>query len=129
MTKVHGLSCIFNRNPGAFRGIGGGFKVVLGMTEVKSRILKTENVRWKDLKVIQPSGFKDLSKDAYVKLRQSILANNFIDPFKVWQNCEDLYVVDGVHRVKVLNELEKEGHIVSQEFPANFIKLAGNSCE
>src|SRR3990167_6169592 len=59
------------------------------MTEVKSRILKTENVRWKDLKVIQPSGFKDLSKDAYAKLRQSIIANNFIDPFKVWQKCED----------------------------------------
>ena len=91
------------------------------MTEVKSRILKTENVRWKELKVIQPAGFKDLSKESYAKLRQSIVNNNFIDPFKVWENCEDLYVIDGVHRIKVLNELEKEGHTVSQEFPASFI--------
>ena len=38
------------------------------MPEITSRILKTENVKWRDLKPIQGDKFKDLPKEAHKKI-------------------------------------------------------------
>lgn len=50
---------------------------------LSSRVLKTENVNWQDFKFIQQEGFKDLEPDAAHRLKASILANNFTQPFYI----------------------------------------------
>jgi len=80
-----------------------------------------DKVRWRELKPIQPENFKELSKQSYDKLRQSLIKNNFIAPFAVWQNKEEIYTIDGVHRQKVLLMLEADGVEVPETLDAVFI--------
>src|ERR1041385_3159119 len=75
---------------------------------LENRIIKTELVEWRKFKFLQPDGFKDLSNTAFEKLRQSIIANDFIETFIVWENRE-LYCLDGYHRCKVLEQLSAGG--------------------
>jgi hypothetical protein len=60
--------------------------------EIKNRIVKSEDVEWKKLKYIQSDNFKELSKEAYQRLRASIVNNQFIESFKVWQKGKELYL-------------------------------------
>lgn len=89
--------------------------------EIKSRVIKSEGVEWKKLKFIQADNFKELSKEAYEKLKSSITNNQFIESFKVWQKGKVLYCLDGFHRVRVLKELEAEGWKVPETFTADFV--------
>lgn len=56
------------------------------MKQITSQILKTDTVNWKKLKPIQGEKFKDLSGESYKKLKTSLIKNNFIAPFAVWQD-------------------------------------------
>lgn len=91
------------------------------MAKITSKILKSAFVKWKDLKFIQDADFKEMTKDSYRKLRESIITNNFIESFKVWQDGKTIYCLDGYHRIKVFHELEKEGYEIPETFPADFI--------
>lgn len=92
-------------------------------TALSSRVLKTENVNWRDFKFIQQDGFKDLESDAAHRLKASILANNFTQPFYVWEDPENgtIFCLDGKHRTLMLEQLIKEGHNVPYLLPATFI--------
>lgn len=93
------------------------------MNEIKSKIVKTENVNWKKLKPIQPENFKELPAESYKKLKNSLIKNQFIAPFAVWQDKDGaIYTIDGIHRQRILNELEKDGFDVHEALPANFIE-------
>lgn len=89
--------------------------------EIKNRITSYENIYWRKCEVLQPEGFKELSDEAYSKLRHSIIENGFIEPFRVWRDNGATYVIDGVHRIKVLDILVREGYNIPEEFPAEFI--------
>jgi len=89
--------------------------------EIKNKIIKTEPVKWKELKFLQSDNLKDLNKSEYEKLKKSLLENDFIQTFFVWQDKDIIYLLDGHHRIKLLFNLEKEGVIVPETFPANFI--------
>lgn len=91
------------------------------MKEIKNRILKTELIDWKSLKELQPKGFKELSKENYEKLKQSILNNSFAMAFTVWQDKKDIHIIDGHHRYKVLALIEKDGINVPEKLPCTFI--------
>lgn len=91
------------------------------MNEIKDKILKSELVSWKELKFIQQDKFKELTKEASSKLRQSIIKNDFVESFKVWQSGNDLFCLDGFHRIKVFKELEKESYTIPEQFRADFI--------
>lgn len=91
------------------------------MNKIKDKILKSELVGWKELKFIQQNKFKELTKEAYSKLRQSIINNDFVESFKVWQRENDLFCLDGFHRIRIFKELEKEGYTIPEEFRADFI--------
>lgn len=92
-------------------------------TTLQSRIIKTEDVYWKQLQFIQQEGFKDFPPEARQKLRQSILSNNFTQPFYVWQSPDGIiYCLDGYHRIKELKELASEGVEVPEKLPATFIE-------
>lgn len=89
--------------------------------EIKNRIIKTELIEWKILQFIQQENFKELPDEAMQKLKQSIISNDFIETFKVWQHGSTTYCLDGFHRCKAFRELETEGYKIPVSFPANFI--------
>jgi DNA modification methylase len=91
-------------------------------SNVKSRVLKTEMINWRDLKFIQNDNFKDLPDEAKHKLKASIVSNNFTQPFYVWEDFEGtLWCLDGKHRTILLEELIKEGMEVPYQLPGTFI--------
>lgn len=92
--------------------------------EIRSRILKTENIRWRELEFIQDENFKEWIDDGDEKLINSILQYQFVDPFKVWEHEGKIYCLDGKHRTLDLERLVQLGHEVPEELPATFIDCA-----
>lgn len=92
------------------------------ITSVRSRILKSEDVDWRSFKFLQNSKFKELSQVEHEKLKNSILLNQFVESFKVWENKGKLFCLDGYHRCKILNEIENEGIEVPDLFRADFVE-------
>ena len=90
---------------------------------INSRIIGTKLINWRDLKFIQNESFKELSHEAKHKLKASILANNFMQPFYVWEdaNTGEIWCLDGKHRTLLLEELLTEGVLVPYQLPATFI--------
>lgn len=91
---------------------------------IKNKVYKAGLVDWKALKVLQYSGLKEISSEELNKLKSSLIKNQFVCTFYVWQEGETLWVLDGVHRIKALNELAVEGIELPDKFPANFIHCA-----
>ncbi len=92
---------------------------------LSSKVIKTENVNWNDLKFLQNDDFKSLSIADKQKLKSSLVANQFIQPFYVWQDKDDtLYCLDGKHRTILLQELVTDGIAVPVLLPAVFIDCA-----
>jgi DNA modification methylase len=87
------------------------------------RVLETKLLKWKDFQFIQPDHFKELSPDAGDKLKQSILSNQFTQPFYVWYDAaaDIYYCLDGYHRVKALHELDRETFLIPESLPATLI--------
>lgn len=87
-----------------------------GKDTVKNRILKTQLVKWSELKDLQPEDSKVITNFADIK--QSIEKHGFAQPFFVWQDRDGLiYTIDGHTRRNVLCEFEN----VPDELPATFI--------
>lgn len=81
---------------------------------MKSRVLKTELVNWKELKVLQQSAFKDLPLEEKEKLKCSLEVNGFIDPFKLWEDKKgNIWCLDGKHRIEMIAEMQKEGRLLN----------------
>lgn len=93
------------------------------VSPLKSRVIKTDLINWKEFQFIQQDNFKDLPQEAKDKLKASILANNFTQPFYVWQedNTGIIYCLDGKHRTIILDELRAEGYDIPYLLPATFI--------
>ena len=90
---------------------------------LSSRIIKTQPIDWRNLKFIQQENFKDLDESAKHKLKASLLANSFSQPFYVWEDeSGELFCLDGKHRVIILEELVNEGYDVPYLLPATFIQ-------
>jgi hypothetical protein len=80
---------------------------------LKSRVLKTDDINWRELKFIQQSNFKDISKEDMHSIKSSLLSNSFAQPFYVWEDNEgSLYCLDGKHRTLALEELISEGGFI-----------------
>jgi len=101
-------------------------KAAAGKVSIRNRVLSTDLVDWKSLQFIQDDEFKTMSVEAEQRLKNSVLANQFIEPLCVWRDPSDsvLYCLDGRHRVKILEQLQAEGHGVPKKIPANFIECA-----
>ena len=90
--------------------------------EIKSRIIKTEDVNWRDLEWLQDN-LKEMKKADFEKLKQSLKVNSFIMPFHVWQQNGTTWILDGHHRKKAMEELAKEGIDIPKKLPATFIRV------
>lgn len=91
------------------------------MSEIKSRILKTESIEWQKAYWLQDDNLKDFSEEAIEELKTSFKNNSFVMAFNVWQDEEKIWILDGHHRQKVLQILKDEGHEIPTLLPANFI--------
>ncbi len=93
---------------------------------LKSKVLYTKYLQWRQMKFIQQDDFKSLPQAAKEKLKASLVANQFTQPFYVWQDPSDqtIYCLDGRHRTLVLEELIAEGHDIPDDLPATFINCA-----
>lgn len=89
--------------------------------EIKSRVLKTELILWKELHFIQDENFKEWIDDGDKKLVNSLLKYQFVDPFKVWEHNGQIYCLDGKHRTLDLQQLIISGVDVPDELPATFM--------
>lgn len=90
--------------------------------KITSRVLKTENIDWRELAFIQQDNFKELSVEDMHKLKSSLVNNNFIQPFYVWEDTDGVrYCLDGKHRTLAQEELISEGVDVPYSLPATFI--------
>lgn len=90
--------------------------------EIANRILKVESRPWKDLQFVQTEKLKAFPPELKAKLRESIIGNNFVQTFVVWEDKGKLLCLDGFHRVQVLKELEAEGYRVPAELPCVFVQ-------
>lgn len=55
---------------------------IMKANAINSRIIKTELIKWRDLKFIQDENFKELFDKGDTKLIESILKYQFCDAFK-----------------------------------------------
>ncbi|WP_234110154.1 DNA-methyltransferase [Chryseobacterium sp. R2A-55] len=89
--------------------------------EIKSRILKLDQIRWRELDFIQDDNFKEWIDGGNEKLINSLIKYQFADPFKVWENKGTIYCLDGKHRYLDLAHLETLGVEIPDTLPATFI--------
>lgn len=89
--------------------------------EIKSRIIKTELIFWKDLEFIQDENFKEWIDNGDQKLVNSLIKYQFVDPFKVWEHNGKIYCLDGKHRSLDLHKLVSSGVEVPEQLPATFM--------
>lgn len=94
---------------------------IMDNQEIKSRVLKTEPIFWKQLEFIQDANFKEWIDDGDQKLVNSLLKYQFVDPFKVWEHDGKLYCLDGKHRTLDLQKLISSGVDVPEQLPATFL--------
>jgi hypothetical protein len=90
---------------------------------LKSNVLKMDSINWQELQFIQQDDFKYWTDEAKSHLKNSVVKNQFTQPFYVWQNPNEavIYCLDGRHRILILKELIYEGVTVPDELPAIFI--------
>ena len=91
------------------------------MKTIKNRIIKSEVVPWKDLIFLQEPSLKRLNEKDREELRNSILNNDIVQTFMIWENEGNKYCLDGFHRCKMFRELESEGYILQEEYTCNFV--------
>ena len=89
--------------------------------KIKNKIIKTEPVKWRDLRWLQAE-LKEMTVECMQRLKKSLIDNGFSMPFHVWDTGKEIYILDGHHRQRVLQKIEKDGHTIPEMLPANFIQ-------
>ena len=86
-------------------------------------IIKTEKVSLSRLTQCQPDSLKKTTPARMDKLKKSMLQNGFAASFYVFEKDNNIYVIDGTHRLKALRELQSEGVDVPTHFNCTFLKV------
>jgi len=95
------------------------------MKKLTNRITSQKLIKWRELEWFQSDSLKDLSEENLIKLKNSLMQNNFVQPFNVWiDKKKKVWILDGVHRAKAMKQLETEGVTIPEMLPANFVKCA-----
>jgi hypothetical protein len=93
------------------------------MKEIKNLILRAELLNWQDLKPFQPDNLKVLTKQNFERIKNSLIKNNFIAGFHVWEKDGEFWILDGHHRKYVLQVLKDEGYIIPDKFICNIVDV------
>lgn len=94
------------------------------MKKVINDELDVVEVRLKDLKDLQPKGFKKWDKSQYIRFRERVLKVGIRYAFVGWKDPETgkIYIIDGHHRKKFLQMMEKEGYEIPEKYSCMLIK-------
>lgn len=93
------------------------------MKEIKSKISAHRLVKWRDLEWLQSNNLKDVSPEDMEKITNSLLTNNFIQPFNIWKDKSGKeWILDGRTRKLAMLKLEETGVIIPDKLPANYIE-------
>jgi len=84
---------------------------------------KTEKIAWQRLNPTQPESLKKTTPARMDKLKKSLIENGFAASFYVFEKDNNIYVIDGTHRLKALRELQSEGVDVPTHFNCTFLKV------
>ena len=89
--------------------------------KIQDLIIKTEKVKWQDLKDLQPENLKIPYHSE--KTKKSIIDLGFAQAIYVWQDpkTQELFVCDGHLRKELLIELIADGFDVPEELPCTFL--------
>lgn len=89
--------------------------------KIQDLIVKTEKVKWQDLKDLQPENLKTNFHSE--KTKKSIIDLGFARAIYVWQNPEtqELKICDGHLRADLLRELVAEGYDVPEKLSCTFL--------
>ena len=79
-------------------------------------------MEWRQFKFIQSAKFKHFPPDLEARLRESMVNNNFVETFKVWEHKGEIYCLDGYHRCLILRQLEERGYKVPEKLPCEFVE-------
>lgn len=93
----------------------------MNTTDIRSRIQKQEPVKWRELSWFQSEKLKEMKAREMEKLKTSLKKNSFLQPFNVWDDGERIWILDGHHRQRAMRELEREGFVLPDLLPANFV--------
>jgi hypothetical protein len=84
---------------------------------------KAEFIELEKLNPFQPDSLKSMTKESFEKLKESILLNNFVTSFYVWDDGESLWIIDGHHRKYALEDLKSSGVIIPDKFLCVFLRF------
>lgn len=80
--------------------------------KIENKCIGEKTKRLDEFQTFQANNFKEISRENFQKLKTSIKKHHIFFPLVVWQNKQTL--VDGHHRIKVLQELRKEGYSIPE---------------
>lgn len=91
------------------------------MQKIEIRCSGSEMLPLKSMRPLQ-GNLKELTKDGFGRLKESLLENGFCFPFFAWRYNDMIYYLDGTQRDRVLNELSKDKTVqLPEEYPVVFI--------
>jgi len=89
--------------------------------KIKDLIVKTEKVDWQSLKDLQPINLKNNYHAE--KVKKSLINNGFASSIYVWQDKDDIYIIDGHCRNDVLRDLKNDGYEIPDKLNCTFLDL------
>jgi hypothetical protein len=93
------------------------------MGEIKSKVVALRLVKWRSLDWLQTENLKEISPEDLEKIKNSLVNNNFVQPFTIWKDKSGKeWILDGRTRKIAMSELEKDGIKIPDKLPANFIE-------
>lgn len=92
-------------------------------TSIHSRVIETRLFNWRTFTFIQQDNFKEQSAIEKARLKQSLLANGFIEPFYAWEYEGKVYCLDGKHRTLSLESFITDGLEVPELLETTFLQL------
>lgn len=89
--------------------------------KIQDLVVKTEKVKWQDLKDLQPENLKTNFHSE--KTKKSIIELGFAQAIYVWQNPEtqEIRIIDGHLRSDLLRELVNDGFEVPEKLNCTFL--------
>ena len=97
-------------------------RLILEQKELKVKVDSGELCDWQKIVPLQPQEYKQQNSDQKERLMLSILISGFHDALDVWDNGNQLYSIDGVHRKIALLSLMEMGLSVPDLLPCVFVK-------
>lgn len=84
------------------------------MNDQKILIHANEKIPRFDFEKLEPlqGALKSLSEDSFTLLKKSILKHGFFVPVFLWHKGEQIHILDGHQRIRVLSVLKKEGYAI-----------------